>query len=38
MPDYGVIFGDGFEQDFLEFNSEDGAEIGIADQAGTLVQ
>lgn len=38
MPDYGVIFSDGFEQDFLEFNSGMGAEVGVADRKGQLVQ
>ncbi len=38
MPDYGVIFSDGFEQDFLAFNSGMGAEVGIADRCGKLVQ
>lgn len=38
MPDYGVIFSDGFEQDFLEFNSGMAAEVGIAERYGTLVQ
>lgn len=38
MPDYGVIFSDGFEQDFLEFNSGMMAEVGIADRSGRLVQ
>jgi NAD kinase len=38
MPDYGVIFSDGFEQDFLEFNSGVRAEIGVANRCGRLVQ
>ena len=38
MPDYGVIFSDGFEQDFLEFNSGMTAEVGIAQRSGRLVQ
>jgi hypothetical protein len=38
MPDYGVIFSDGVEQDFIEFNSGMAAEIGIAERHGTLVQ
>lgn len=38
MPDYGVIFSDGVERDFLEFNSGMSAEVGIAERSGTLVQ
>ena len=38
MPDYGVIFSDGVEQDFLEFNAGMAAEIGIAERCGRLVQ
>jgi NAD kinase len=38
MPDYGVIFSDGFEQDSLEFNSGVSAEIGLSDRRGILVQ
>lgn len=38
MPDYGVIFSDGFEQDFLDFNSGMGAEVSIAKRLGRLVQ
>ncbi len=38
MPDYGVIFSDGVERDFLEFNAGMIAEVGIADRRGTLVQ
>ena len=38
MPDYGVIFSDGVEQDFLEFNSGMGAEVSIAKRLGRLVQ
>jgi hypothetical protein len=38
MPDYGVIFSDGVEQDFLEFNSGVTAEIGVARRVGNLVQ
>ncbi len=38
MPDYGVIFSDGVERDFLQFNSGMHAEVGIADRCGTLVQ
>ena len=38
MPDYGVIFSDGLEQDFLEFNSGMTAEVGVAARSGRLVQ
>jgi NAD kinase len=38
MPDYGVIFSDGVERDFLEFNSGVTAEIGVAQRHGVLVQ
>ena len=38
MPDYGVIFSDGVEHDFLEFNSGMTAEVGIAERIGRLVQ
>ncbi len=37
MSENGVIFSDGVEQDFLEFNSGAIAEIGIADKIGSLV-
>jgi hypothetical protein len=37
MPDYGVIFSDGVEADFLKFNSGMEAVIGVADRSGTLV-
>ncbi len=37
MPENGVIFSDGVEQDFLEFNSGAIAEIGVADKSGSLV-
>jgi hypothetical protein len=37
MPDYGVIFSDGIEADFLEFNSGTKATITIADKHGNLV-
>lgn len=37
MPEDGVIFSDGMEQDFLQFNSGAIAEIGIAEQKGQLV-
>lgn len=38
MAEHGVIFSDGIEQDFLEFNSGTQAEIGIAERKGRLVQ
>jgi len=37
MPERGVIFSDGIEADFLEFNSGSRAEIRIADKIGHLV-
>lgn len=37
MPERGVIFSDGIEADFLEFNSGTQAEIKIADKTGHLV-
>ncbi len=37
MPENGVIFSDGVEQDFLQFNSGSIAEIGVAEKSGTLV-
>ena len=37
MPENGVIFSDGMEQDFLQFNSGSVVTIGIADQRGYLV-
>ncbi|MFH1023350.1 MAG: sugar kinase [Planctomycetota bacterium] len=37
MPENGVIFSDGIENDFLEFNSGMKATIGIADKSGHLV-
>lgn len=37
MPENGVVFSDGFEHDFLEFNSGAIAEIGPADRRGRLV-
>lgn len=38
MPDYGVIFSDGVEQDFLEFNSGIEAVVDVAQRRGTLIQ
>ena len=37
MPERGVIFSDGFESDFLEFNSGARAEIQVAERHGRLV-
>lgn len=37
MPENGVIFSDGMEQDFLQFNSGAIATIGISEQRGCLV-
>ncbi len=37
MSERGVIFSDGIEADFLDFNSGSQAEIGIADKIGCLV-
>lgn len=38
MPENGVIFSDGIESDFLEFNSGVTATITVAERTGTLVQ
>jgi NAD kinase len=38
MAENGVIFSDGIEKDFLEFNSGTQAVIGIAERQGALVQ
>lgn len=38
MPENGVIFSDGMEADFLEFNSGCEADVTIAPQKGVLVQ
>lgn len=38
MAGNGVIFSDGIENDFLEFNSGTQATIGIADKKGALVE
>lgn len=38
MPDHGVIFSDGIEEDFLQFNAGTEAQITIADRYGQLVQ
>lgn len=37
MPQHGVIFSDGIESDFIEFNSGSCATIGVADKKGYLV-
>lgn len=37
MAENGVIFSDGVEEDFLEFNSGTQAEIALADKCGVLV-
>lgn len=37
MPERGVIFSDGIEADFLEFNSGVKAQIQVADRVGRLV-
>lgn len=37
MPENGVIFSDGVEDDYLQFNSGTSAVIGLADTKGKLV-
>jgi hypothetical protein len=37
MPENGVIFSDGIESDYLQFNSGTEAIISIADHKGLLV-
>lgn len=37
MPENGVIFSDGIEADFLEFNAGTKAEIAVAERVGLLV-
>lgn len=37
MPESGVIFSDGIEADYLEFNSGTQAIVGVADKTGRLV-
>lgn len=37
MPDYGVIFSDGMEQDFLQFNAGVEATVTLAEKRGQLV-
>ena len=38
MAENGVIFSDGMEKDFLEFNSGTQAVIGIGERKGILIQ
>jgi len=38
MAENGVIFNDGIENDFLEFNSGTQTVIGIAERKGVLVE
>ena len=38
MAENGVIFSDGIEKDFLEFNSGTQAVIGLAERKGVLVE
>ena len=38
MPERGVIFSDGIEEDYLEFNSGTRAEITLAEKKGRLVR
>ncbi|MHA7683614.1 diacylglycerol kinase catalytic domain-containing protein [Cupriavidus sp. PET2-C1] len=38
MPETGVIFSDGIEADFLQFNAGTEARIGVAERSGQLVQ
>jgi hypothetical protein len=37
MPNYGVIFSDGIESDFVKFNSGSIVTIGIAEEKAKLV-
>ena len=37
MPDYRVIFSDGIEADYLNFNSGSVATIGLAERTANLV-
>jgi len=37
MPENGVIFSDGIEADYLEFNSGTQAVVDVADKKGYLV-
>jgi hypothetical protein len=38
MPENGVIFSDGIESDFLEFNSGVTATVSVAERVGLLIQ
>lgn len=38
MPAHGIVFSDGIESDFLQFNSGSKLEIGIADQKARLLK
>jgi NAD kinase len=38
MPENGVIFSDGIESDYLDFNSGTTVTIGIAERTGTVIQ
>jgi hypothetical protein len=38
MPMHGVIFSDGIESDFLNFNSGSIATIGVAQETAILVE
>jgi hypothetical protein len=38
MPENGVVFSDGIEVDYLDFNSGMTATIGVAERAGMLIQ
>jgi len=37
MPDYGVIFSDGIESDYLAFNSGFIAHVGLAERKAHLI-
>lgn len=37
MPENGIIFSDGIENDYLEFNSGTTASIGVSDRTGNLI-
>jgi hypothetical protein len=37
MPEHGVIFSDGIESDYIEFNSGIVAEIKLAEKKGLLI-
>ena len=38
MPENGVLFSEGIEMDYLDFNSGMTATIGVAERAGMLIQ